>query len=48
MVNEKQGTNGTALVDDTAPFALATNVIFMVPDGFGDLSAEAYRALQRK
>lgn len=45
MVTEKEAALETVPVDNPAPdaFAFATNVIFMVPDGFGDLSAEAYR-----
>ena len=45
MATENEAALETAPVDNPAPDApaLATSVIFMVPDGFGDLSAEAYR-----
>jgi alkaline phosphatase len=42
MLIDEEAVPETAPGDDPAP-ALATSVIFMIPDGFGDLSAEAYR-----
>jgi alkaline phosphatase len=45
MLTDEEAALESAPVDDPAPdgLALATSVIFMVPDGLGDMSAEAYR-----